>query len=199
MTRVIGLVLAGGRSRRFGTEKAAAQINGRPMIEYAYSVLERGCHVVAINAPEGSFAASWGRDRGLDILPDSLGDPDGPLSGIKAGLVWANQCGAPLLVTAPCDTPRLPGELVSRLAQELGADRAAFAITLSGQHPLCCVWRAGCLGSLEPLLGPAHPPVRKVLDALCAKQVHFSEEAAFLNVNTPDQLGGCIETAAGGA
>ena len=190
MTRA-GLVLAGGRSRRFGTEKAIALFDRAPLIAQALRPLA-GCIAVAVNARPDSGAAIFAAEQGLALLPDPKGAPDGPLCGIREGLRWAVRIGADCLAVAPCDTPRLPDDLFDRLAAALRGDvDSALAITDAGPQPLTSLWRCGPgLVAVEAALaGGAHPSVQSVLSQLKAEQVHFAQAEAFANANTPADLG----------
>lgn len=178
-------MLAGGRSRRFGREKALVEVGGRPMIAAVAQVLARGGAAVAVNAPDGSGAAAWARGEGLELVPDRPGDPDGPLSGVRAGLEWARARGAEWLVTAPCDTPRLPDDYVARLA---APGLPAAAETVEGGHWLCAIWRVSDLEALERWLARGHGKVEAFLEACAAARVRFDDPAAFANVNRPQDL-----------
>lgn len=183
MAGVVGVVLAGGRSTRFGSEKAVAKVGKAPMIAYVRSVLAQGCEAVAVNAPEDSGAAKWAKAQGADLLPDAPGSPDGPLAGVLAGLAWAETRGADWLAVAPCDTPWLPGDLVARLRAGAGEAPAAVAVTESGGHPLCMLLRTTLRTELEATLAAGHPSVRQWLDAAGAVGVRFDDEGAFQNLN----------------
>lgn len=187
---IAGLVLAGGRSTRFGAEKAAAMLNGQPLLQIAAAVLSPGCESVAVSAPESGEAARLAARLGLERLTDDAALPPGPLAGLLAGLVWAGRLGADLLATVPCDTPFLPADLVARLAAEIDEARpAAVARTADGLHPLCGVWRTGLAPRLAAALaGGRHPPVREVLAALPAREVWFPDARAFANLNTRADL-----------
>lgn len=188
--RVAGVVLAGGRSSRFGSEKAVAEWESAPLLARVLDVLAAGCDLLAVNARPGSGAAALAAARDLALLPDPPGAPAGPLTGVLAASDWAAAQGCDLLATAPCDTPRLPPDLVARLMGGLpdGAD-AAFATAGGRDHPLCAVWRTAAAPVIaEALADGAHPPVRRVMERLRAVAVGFGDADAFANVNTPDDL-----------
>lgn len=186
--RIAGLVLAGGRSSRFGAEKATALLDGHPLIAHVAEALQPGRLALAVNARLGSGAAAWAQAAGLDVLSDPRGLPDGPLTGVLQGLRWASRLGCEALATAPCDTPRLPRGFVETLAAGVEGAPAAFARTASGSHPLCAVWRVETAAVLEPALAQGHPAVRAWLAGLGARAVRFDDAAAFANVNTPAEL-----------
>lgn len=181
---IVGLVLAGGRSRRFGWEKAAVIVDGRPLLDAALSGLG-GCGAVAVNAPTDSQAARLALARGLPVLPDGEGMPDGPLSGVLAGLEWARAQGAAWLATSPCDLASPPADLVARLA---AAGGPAYALAPDGRHPLCALWPVALIEPLRAILAGGHPPVRALQDDAGFTAVPFPDAAAFANLNTPGAL-----------
>ena len=183
----VGVVIAGGRSLRFGGEKAVASFAGRPLLLWAVERLGRTCSRVAVNARPGTDAAALASAQGLELLHDAPGDPDGPLSGVKAGLQWAQQVGAGSLAVCPCDVPLLPDDLHARLlaAAEGGA---AMAETAEGRQPMCAVWPVSALPMLTAALaGGAHPPTWRLLEELGAVKVRF-DAPAFANLNTREDL-----------
>ena len=177
---ICGLILAGGRSSRFGREKAVAELGGRPLIAWIADVLGRSDRV-AVNAPKGSAAYDFARARGLACISDPSEADPGPLTGVRAGLRWAREAGADWLVTAPCDTPFLPPDMVARLVEGRSAG-GAVAQTQGGLQPLCALWPATALARLEAAKG--HVPVRQVLDDLATAYVSFDADEAFANLNT---------------
>jgi molybdenum cofactor guanylyltransferase len=186
--RVAGVVLAGGRSVRFGGEKAAALLAGTPLLMWAARRLGRSCAAVAVNARAGSEAESLARAAGLAVLHDAPGDAAGPLAGVRVGLMWARGLGARSLAVSPCDAPLLPAELFPRLIAAAGAG-AAMAVTGDGLQPLCAVWPVEALAVVgSALTGGAHPPTWRVLESLEARHVQFEDPAAFANFNTRADL-----------
>jgi molybdenum cofactor guanylyltransferase len=186
--QVAGVVLAGGRSVRFGGEKAAAMLAGKPLLMWAALRLQRSCVSVAINARPGTQAETLAGAAGLPVLHDAPGDAAGPLAGVKAGLIWASGIGARALAVSPCDVPLLPEELFTRLIAEAGQG-AALVETAEGRQPLCAVWPVGALTAVsEALSGGAHPPTWRLLESLGARRVFFEDAGAFANVNSRADL-----------
>src|SRR5690349_24627084 len=104
----LGVVIAGGRSVRFGGEKAVALFEGTPLLMLAVRRLQPLCERVAVNARPGSEAAALAASSGLQVLPDLPRDPSGPLAGVRAGLAWARAHGAARIAVSPCDSPLVP-------------------------------------------------------------------------------------------
>ncbi|MDE2136975.1 MAG: molybdenum cofactor guanylyltransferase [Gammaproteobacteria bacterium] len=186
--RLAGVVLAGGRSVRFGGEKAAALLAGKPLVLWAVERLREVCAQVAVNARPGSEAQALARAAGLEVLHDLPGDAAGPLAGVRAGLIWAAGQGAEALAVSPCDAPLLPADLYPRLIAAAGAG-AAMAETADGPQPLCAVWPVGALGALTAALaGGAHPATWRMLEEIGAQRVHFAQAGDFVNLNTREEL-----------
>ena len=185
---VLGMVVAGGRSTRFGGEKATALLAGQPLLTWAAQRLRLTCAEVAVNARPGTETEALALAQGLGVLHDAPGDPDGPLAGVKAGLAWAASRGAQSLAVSPCDAPLLPEDLFARLI-DAAAGGAAMAVTAEGRQPLCAVWPVSALAFLtEALKDGAHPPTWRTLESLGAAPVQFDPPEAFANVNTREDL-----------
>lgn len=185
---VVGVVLAGGRSVRFGGEKAVALLGGRPLLEWAAQRLRSVCAEVAVNARPGTEGEALARAQGLPVLHDADGDALGPLAGVKAGLLWAEARGARALAVSPCDVPLLPDDLYARLL-ESAAGGAAMAETRDGRQPLCALWPVTALPTVRAALADgAHPPTWQLLERLDARRVFFEPAEQFANINTRGDL-----------
>jgi molybdopterin-guanine dinucleotide biosynthesis protein A len=185
---VVGVVIAGGRSTRFGGEKAIAMLAGKPLLLWATARLQRACTVVAVNARAGTQAAALAESAGFTVLHDAPGDPDGPLSGVKAGLAWAQGLGADALAVSPCDAPLLPPDLFQRLIDVAG-EGAAMAETQDGRQPLCALWPVAALERVgAALAGGAHPPTWRLLEEIGAVNLRFDVPGDFANLNTREEL-----------
>jgi molybdopterin-guanine dinucleotide biosynthesis protein A len=185
---VVGLVLAGGRSVRFGSEKAAALLGDRPLLIWAARRLQRTCTAVAANVRAGTEAEGLARAEGLPLLYDMPGDALGPLAGVKVGLIWAKAQGARALAVSPCDVPLLPKDVFARLINAAGSG-PALAETSEGDQPLCAVWPVSALEKVtEALQGGQHPATWRLLQSLGATRVRFADPRLFANVNTQADL-----------
>lgn len=108
MTRILGAVLAGGRSSRFGSNKAAALWDGRRLADHAAAAL----------SPWVADVVRIGGDEGVPDLPrPGLG----PLGGIAAAMDRARRDGFASVVTIGCDMPRLPDGLLDALLRRAPA------------------------------------------------------------------------------
>ena len=185
---VVGVVIAGGRSVRFGGEKAVAGLAGKPLLMWAAERLARSCVTVAINARPDTEAEALARAEGLAVLHDIPGDAAGPLSGVKVGLQWAQELGARAVAVSPCDVPLLPDNVFARLIEAAGMG-AAMAETAQRDQPQCAVWPVSALPKLTAALANgAHPPTWLMLESIGAVRVRFTPPEAFTNINTRADL-----------
>jgi molybdopterin-guanine dinucleotide biosynthesis protein A len=184
-----GLVIAGGRSRRMGQDKAALTLGGLTLLERASARLSGLCDQVAVSVSRPSAADPIIERLGLWRVVDLPGAPEGPLSGVLAGLLWARAEGAACVVTLPCDVPFPPDDLIARLLAAASASGCAVARTPDGPQSLCSVWSIDQIPALEAALAAGrHPPVRAMLEAAGAAFVDYDDPDLFQNLNTPDDL-----------
>jgi molybdopterin-guanine dinucleotide biosynthesis protein A len=186
--RTAGLLLPGGRSSRFGAEKALALLHGQSLFGRASRPL-RHLPIWAVSAVPSGEVAAYAGAHGVVVVPDGIGAPEGPLSGILAGLQWAHGGGFEWLASVPCDAPLLPDDLVMALLAARGVARAAYAETKAGPHPLCAVWNVELAAELAQRLDQgAHRSVRGFLAHADAAPVWFDTHEEFVNVNTREVL-----------
>ena len=169
--RILGAILAGGRSTRFGSDKALALVDGVPLLQRAADAL----------APQVEALVVCGRAwPGLATVDDRPAPGLGPLGGLAAALHEAARRGFDAVISVPVDMLRLPADLADQLA---GGDATVF----SGQH-LVGYWPVGLGPMLDRYL--AHAPslaVRGWLAHCGARRANAAID--FGNINTPDSLG----------
>jgi molybdopterin-guanine dinucleotide biosynthesis protein A len=184
MNGIAGIVLAGGQGRRMGgVDKGLELLSGKPMIAHVIARLAPQVDEILINANQnlGTYAKF-----GCRVVPDEVGGYAGPLAGLHAGLQAAQQ---PLVVTAPCDSPFLPADLVARLAAALGTNDLAVAKTGAQAHPVFALVRRTLLGHLAAYLSGGGRKIDAWYASLKVVEVAFDDEAeAFSNINTREEL-----------
>jgi molybdopterin-guanine dinucleotide biosynthesis protein A len=183
---VTGLVLAGGMGRRMGgVDKGLVLLDGRPMVAHVIERLTRQVGAIVINANQNveRYAA-----LGYPVVSDSIGGFAGPLAGLHAGLLAAQ---TPYVATAPCDSPFLPLDLVSRLAAGLEDAQAQLAVahTFAQAHPVFALVSREVLPHLSAFLDGGGRKIDAWYATLRVAPVQFDDAAdAFRNINTPDEL-----------
>ena len=105
---ILGAVLIGGQSSRFGSDKARAEWNGRALAEHAAALV-------------GQFVDQVVTIGGEGLVPDMPRTGLGPLGGIAGALDYAAGHGFASVLTIGCDMPRVPSELLTALLRRAPA------------------------------------------------------------------------------
>jgi len=140
--KVVGLLLAGGQSRRMGGgDKALRLLGGIPLLERVIERLRPQVDALVLNANgDPTRFANFALPVAADTVPGFVG----PLAGVLAGLDWAasHRPDCPYVVSAATDAPFLPIDLVARLAEALDEAGADLACAASGgrSHPVFGLW-----------------------------------------------------------
>ena len=187
--KITGLILAGGRgSRMGGVDKGLQPFRGEPMVLHAILRLQPQVGALMINANQNIDVY---QGFGLPVWADQLSGFEGPLAGLQTGL---SHCPTDYLVTAPCDSPFLPTDLVARLSEALTARGAELAVAVTGEgenrqpHPVFCLMKTSLLPHLTAFLQEGGRKIERWYGALHFVEVRFDDEAAFRNINTLDEL-----------
>jgi molybdopterin-guanine dinucleotide biosynthesis protein A len=139
-----GIVLAGGRSSRFGGDKLAATLDGRPLINHAIAaVAEVAVDVVVVLSPDGPEPPLPGGLRVRVRFTRDREEGRGPLEGVAAGLAASGQ-GFAIVVGGdqPTLVPALLHAMLAHLALGDGFDLDAVALVDDAEiRPLPCVLR----------------------------------------------------------
>ena len=181
--KISGIVLAGGQGRRMGgVDKGLQPLGGKTLIEHVIARFAPQVDEILINANRNleSYAKF-----GYPVVPDVTGGFAGPLAGLQAGLHAAKHA---LVVTAPCDSPFLPPDLVSRLRGAMGANDLAVAKTGTQAHPVFAMVRRDILGHLTAYLAGGGRKIDAWYATLKVVEVPFDDELAFSNINTREEL-----------
>ena len=194
--RVVGILLAGGRSSRMGGgDKCLRLLGGKPILAHIIERLKGQVFDILINANgDASRFASFG----LPVVPDSVAGFAGPLAGIHAGLEWvkANRPDSRYGVTVATDTPFLPLDLVQRFLAEQG-HRPSLLVARSeaGVHPVVGLWPVALAGEIERSLKQGLRKVGDWTEQHGAVEVSFPPVEIggrpidpFFNINRPGDL-----------
>lgn len=190
---VIGVILAGGLSRRMGGgDKALRRLGDQRLIDHVIARFRPQVDALIINAngDPGRFS-----DTGLAVIADSLPDHPGPLAGILAALDHAagHDQGAQWVVSVAADGPFLPHDLVARLMdqQRKAGVPLACAASAGFTHPTIALWQVSLRDDLRRAM--TIEGLRKI-DAWTSRHgcvaVHWPADTLdpFFNANTVEEL-----------
>ena len=185
--RTVGIVLAGGLSRRFGSPKAFARIDNEYFYERAVEALMPHCEEVVIVTRPELMDSYPDQVKVISDLPKVAGF--GPLVGILSAMEFVE---ADRFVVLPCDMPCVNVDVIGQLVAR--HDGAVTAIAAAGKyHPLVSVWDRKLKKSLREALQNNRFGVMELLEKLDVTWIDghiFTdyEQGVFRNMNTPTDL-----------
>jgi molybdopterin-guanine dinucleotide biosynthesis protein A len=175
--QVTAVVLAGGRSSRFGSDKLVEPIDGRPLLSYAIEAVRPfSTEILVVVAPGAApFAAL---PEGVTLVHDTVAF-EGPLAGLLAGLTVARE---PIVLVVGGDMPTLVGSILEAMLAELDAPPEApaapdgvQAVVLEHEghvRPLpMVVHRTSALAVADQLIGAGERRLRAVTDTLTTRVI----------------------------
>ncbi len=179
------VILAGGRGNRMGgRDKGLVLLDGKPLIEHVVAAIAPQVGYLLINANRN--LADY-RRFGYPVIRDELSGYQGPLAGICSAL---ERIDTPDLITLPCDGPRVPQDLVERLARSRDAEAADIAVAHDGKRlqPVYALIGKKLRPSLQAYLdgGDRKIDLWYARHKMAASDFSDTPET-FLNINTPEE------------
>ncbi|MBB5687793.1 molybdenum cofactor guanylyltransferase [Sphingobium boeckii] len=166
---ILGAIIAGGQSRRFGSDKALASVDGKPLLDHVAEALAAQTDAIIV------VGRSW---PGITSIADRPTLDQGPLGGLCAALHHAQAHGFETVLTVGCDILPLPAHLPALLAPG--------SAVVKGQQ-LIGLWRADLASALEDYL--ESQPDRAIRGWMATAAVRtVTLDASFHNLNTPEDL-----------
>ena len=185
---LLGVLLAGGSSRRFGSPKAMARLHGRPLWALGLEALEP-CELGPVAVVNDTRVSSR---LPVPVRPDVRPGGLGPLAGLETALLWARESGADGALIVACDMPWLGRGPVAQLAARW--DGTAPVVVSSdgpwGFEPLCAAVPVTALAHVQAALDEGALELGGALRALGPDLVpsHPEWRGRFDNVNRPSDL-----------
>ncbi len=166
---ILGAVLAGGQSSRFGSDKALAELGGRSLLARAIATLEAQCDAVVVVGREDAPAAT---------IPDRPAGGMGPLGGIAAALHHAASHGYADVLTCGVDCAGLGADTLAELSP---------APAYCADQPVIGLWPASAAAAVDALLASdAKHSMRAFAERIGARGVKLAAIPA--NINTREDL-----------
>lgn len=179
--KISTVILAGGQGSRIGGDKGLQVLHGRPLLAWVLDAIREQSDEVLIsaNGNRGEYAGF-----GYPVIADQMPGL-GPLAGLQAALHHAQH---DRIVSVPCDTPYLPGDLIAWLSATVGDAEAAVAAVEGRRQPAIALYRKSVLPRLNAYLDGGERKVGGWLETLHVNEVVFDNADAFININTRQEL-----------
>jgi molybdopterin-guanine dinucleotide biosynthesis protein A len=183
---VTGIILAGGKSSRMGTDKGLQQLCGKPLIYYSIKVLSEICSTIIISTSSDAYR-SFGFKTVADEIPGI-----GPMGGICSAL---KQSKTEKNLVLSCDLPFVSGELLSYIIEN--SEGFQVAVPWQGnQHyePLCGFYNLSILDQINTFIQNSNYKLPDLFEKISMNRLiindklEFYSENLFLNVNSKHDL-----------
>ncbi|MEL6821065.1 MAG: molybdenum cofactor guanylyltransferase [Calditrichota bacterium] len=176
-------IIAGGKSRRFGSPKAMAEFRGKRLIDHALSLAKQLSDKVFVCCGPSPLPLDASTSQLPDLIPDC-----GPLGGLHAAM---QACETKWLAIMPCDMPLLTANIYKKLFENCDTEKPIVAVSQSGLQPLVSVWPHNQKKNVYEQLKQKNFSIQEALRITKARKIAVSaghDDQAFHNINTREDL-----------
>lgn len=177
LKKTTGVLLAGGKNSRMGTDKGQLIIDGKKIAEKIIQELKPVTAGIMIIS-NGENYDRWGYKIYSDIIKNT-----GPMGGIFTALSLSK---TEKIMVAACDMPFVKKEIFLELIENSGDCEIVVPEIDNKPQPLCGVYSTVCLNRFSRMLAGGKWKMKDALDFFKTKRIKFSENH-FVNINTPEE------------
>lgn len=181
-SHITGIILAGGRSSRMGTDKGLLDLNGKTFLQYSMEALNPLVSKIMIISDNAAYDI-FNVERVEDIIKDS-----GPLAGIYTGLKKSN---TEYNLVLSCDIPLVQSNVLKMLIEAENGHYDIVQIESNGRDmPLIALYSKRCESVFLELLQNDERRLHVAVNQCQVKKVKLCEETEIFtkNINTPEEL-----------
>ena len=187
---ILGTVLAGGKSQRFGEDKSQVRLEGTLLIDYILSeIKDEFKEILIVSNNKIHFKNS----EKISMIAD-FEKGQGPLGGVLSAMKWVKQKNKDYkwISTFPTDTPFFKREILQKFFKEIKIEesRLFFIKSNNTRHNIFGLWSIDLLGELEEDLKKGDRKVELWANKVGVKVIdmEFINEDPFFNINTKEDL-----------
>jgi len=187
---ILAVVLAGGKSKRFGDDKSQAKLGGKILIDYILSEIENKFDEVLIVANDPIQHLSSPKIQKTEDFKKNLG----PLGGILSAMKWVKNHNKPYqwIASFPSDTPLFKMSMFEDFLNKVNEKESElfFMKTKEKRHNIFGLWNIDLIDQLEKDLENGSRKVEKWANNIGVKTINieFDKEDPFFNINTKEDL-----------
>ncbi|HTJ53311.1 MAG TPA: molybdenum cofactor guanylyltransferase [Cyclobacteriaceae bacterium] len=181
-SKINGLILAGGRSRRMGHDKSLITFHNKPQREYLFDLLNTLCDKVYTSCKKGDEVPS-----SLNPLPDQF-EIESPINGILSAF---SQNSTAAWLTVPVDMPEVNLEILNYLINNRSDNHIAtcfFDSEGKNPEPLLTLWEPPAVSLLQKFYEAGNISPRDFLKQSNVNTLTIPDKRALRNINSPDDL-----------
>jgi len=188
---IIGIILAGGKSSRFGEDKSNIRLGSKTLLDHTIDKIEKEFSEVLIisNNKEYNF-----KNKKIHTVKDCIEGQLGPLVGILTAMKWVNENkkNYKWIASFPCDTPFFDNKLISKLKLKTKetSKKLIFLNSDKKRHNIFGLWSMDLIETLEKDIKNSFRKVEIWADKVGYESININTEKfdRFLNINTKEDL-----------
>ena len=187
---ILGTVLAGGKSQRFGEDKSQAKLGGKLLIDYILTeIIDQFKEILIVSNSQIKFENS----KNISVIGDLKKD-QGPLGGVLSAMKWVKEKNKDYkwISTFPVDTPFFKKEILQNFLHEIDLDESKLFFIKSNntRHNIFGIWSIDLIEKLEEGLNNGERKVELWANSVGVKVINmeFLKEDPFFNINTKEDL-----------
>ena len=192
---ILGTVLAGGKSQRFGEDKSQVKLGDKLLIDYILSeIIDEFNEILLVSNNLINFKKS----EKISLIEDFKKDL-GPLGGVLTAMKWVkdNNKNYQWISTFPADTPFFKNQILKDFLKciNLSESKLFFIKSNNTRHNIFGLWSIDLMDKLEGDLNKGERKVEVWANSIGVKSINmkFENEDPFFNINTKDDLNKAIE------
>jgi molybdopterin-guanine dinucleotide biosynthesis protein A len=188
---ILGIILAGGKSSRFGEDKSIAKLGDKTLLDHTINKIEKEFTEILVisNNKEFNF-----KNNKIHVVEDCIEGQLGPLVGILTAMKWViiNKKNYKWIASFPCDTPFFDIKLISELKIKVKetSKKLIFLNSNKKRHNIFGLWSMDLIEILEKDIKNSFRKVELWADKIGYENINIYEEKfdRFLNINTKKDL-----------
>ena len=188
---ILGIILAGGKSIRFGEDKSTAKLGNKTLLDHTISKIENEFNEILVISNNKDFNF---KNNKIHLVEDYIEGQLGPLVGILTAMKWItkNKKNYKWIASFPCDTPFFDIKLISELKIKVKetSKKLIFLNSNKKRHNIFGLWSMDLIEILEKDIKNSFRKVELWADKIGYENININEEKfdKFLNINTKKDL-----------
>ena len=188
---IIGIILAGGKSSRFGEDKSNIRLGNKTLLDHTIDKIEKEFSEILIISKDKKYNF---KNTKIYTVKDCIEGQLGPLVGILTAMKWVNENkkNYKWIASFPCDTPFFDTKLINKLKlkTEETSKKLIFLNSDKKRHNIFGLWSMDLIETLEKDIKNSFRKVEIWADKVGYESININTEKfdRFLNINTKEDL-----------
>ncbi len=188
---ILGIILAGGKSSRFGEDKSTAKLGNKTLLDHTVNKIENEFNEILVISNNKKFNF---KNNKIHVVEDCIEGQLGPLVGILTAMKWVkkNNKNYKWIASFPCDTPFFDMKFISELKIKIKetSEKLIFLNSDKKRHNIFGLWSIDLIETLEEDIKNGLRKVEIWADKIGCENININtkEFDMFLNINTKEDL-----------